>query len=263
VDGDFTGSDRPGSGNNNRSRNGYRPFDGRVTRSAVVSSCLPDLAWGGIMAAGARWWRDGGVMGDRRVRAYVGLGANVGDARTTLVRAVRALEALPGARVRGVSRLYVTRPVGVLDQPDFHNAVVALDVPLGSSPETGALALLVALKRLEAAFGRQGRGRWGPRELDLDLLVFGRHPIHVERPDAARSADPARTGVQWLEVPHASAQARLFVLAPLADLVPGLVPPGWPASVATLRDRLLRSEPPDAIRAVGAWRSLAEGWGYS
>ena len=84
----------------------------------------------------------------RRVRAYVGLGANVGDARATLVRAVRAISALPGVRLRGVSQLYRSRPVGVVDQPDFHNAAVALDVPAGPDPETGALALLIALKRL-------------------------------------------------------------------------------------------------------------------
>src|SRR3972149_5788178 len=86
-----------------------------------------------------------------RVRAYVGLGANVGDAPTTLARAVGALAALPDVRLRGVSRLYATRPVGVGDQPDFHNAVVALDVPAGPDPETGGLALPIALKGLRRA----------------------------------------------------------------------------------------------------------------
>ena len=118
----------------------------------------------------------------RRVRAYVGLGANLGDASATLAAAARALAALPGVRVRGVSRLYATRPVGVEDQPDFRNAVVALDVPAGPDPATGALALLVALKRLERAFGRRERERWGPRELDLDLLIFGRARLSLERP---------------------------------------------------------------------------------
>jgi 2-amino-4-hydroxy-6-hydroxymethyldihydropteridine diphosphokinase len=196
----------------------------------------------------------------RRVRAYIGLGANLGDARATLMAAVRALGALPGVRLVGVSRLYVTRPVGVLDQPDFHNAVVALDVPAGPDPATGALALLVALKGVERAFGRVERARWGPREVDLDLLVFGRHAIHVERPEAARSIDPAKTGVQWLDVPHASAVDRLFVLAPLADLAPGLRPPGWGATVATLRDRRAAAEGPGAIRVAGAWRGPDEGW---
>ena len=196
----------------------------------------------------------------RRVRAYIGLGANLGDARALLVAAVRALGALPGVHLVGVSPLYVTRPVGVLDQPDFHNAVVALDVPAGPDPTTGALALLIALKGVERAFGRVERARWGPREVDLDLLVFGRHTIHVERPDAARSIDPAKSGVQWLDVPHASAADRLFVLAPLADLAPGLRPPGWRATVATLRDRRAAIEGPEAIRVAGAWRGPEAGW---
>jgi 2-amino-4-hydroxy-6-hydroxymethyldihydropteridine diphosphokinase len=188
------------------------------------------------------------------VCAYIGLGANVGDAPATLAKAVLALAALPGVRLRGVSRLYDTRPVGVTDQPDFHNAVVALDVPAGRDPRTGALALLIALKNLERAFGRQERERWGPRELDLDLLVFGRNRIRVERPEAARSADPSKTGVQWLEVPHASARERLFVLAPLADLAPRLVPPGWSETVETARRRAAIREGADAARAVARWQ---------
>jgi 2-amino-4-hydroxy-6-hydroxymethyldihydropteridine diphosphokinase len=195
----------------------------------------------------------------RRVRAYIGLGANVGDAPGTLARAVRALEALPAVRLRGVSRLYVTRPVGVTEQPEFHNAVAALDVPAGPDPKTGALALLIALKGLERAFGRQERQRWGPRELDLDLLVFGRNRIRVERPDAARSADPTKTGVQWLDVPHTSARERLFVLAPLADLAPGLVPPGWNETVETARRLQEALEGADAVRPVAGW-IRGSGW---
>ena len=192
-----------------------------------------------------------------RVRAYVGLGANVGDAPSTLTAAVHALAALPEARLRGVSRLYRTRPVGVTDQPDFHNAVVALDVPAGPDPETGALALLVALKEIERAFGRVPRERWGPRELDLDLLVFGRHRIRGERPEVARSEDPAKADRQWLEVPHPQAHQRLFVLAPLADLAPGLSPPGWGESVESARGRQERAEGPAAAEAVARWQ---DGW---
>ncbi|MGH2467579.1 MAG: 2-amino-4-hydroxy-6-hydroxymethyldihydropteridine diphosphokinase, partial [Candidatus Limnocylindrales bacterium] len=114
------------------------------------------------------------------MRAYIGLGANLGDVPATLAAAVGALAALPGVRLRGVSSLSRSRPVGVLDQPDFHDAVVALDVPRGPDPAAGALALLTALKGLERAFGRRQRRPWGERELDLDLLVFGRHHIVVE-----------------------------------------------------------------------------------
>jgi 2-amino-4-hydroxy-6-hydroxymethyldihydropteridine diphosphokinase len=199
------------------------------------------------------------VTGARRVRTYVALGANVGDARGTLEAAVRALQALPDCRLRGVSRLYATAPVGVTDQPEFLNAVVALDVPAGPDPESGALALLLALKTLEAAFGRKRRGRWGPRELDLDLIVFGRHRLHVERPAVARSADPTRAGAQWLDVPHASAADRLFVLAPLADLAPGLVPPGWSETVESRRRARLRVEGERAVRVVARWKP-GVGW---
>jgi 2-amino-4-hydroxy-6-hydroxymethyldihydropteridine diphosphokinase len=200
------------------------------------------------------------VAGRGRVRAYVGLGANVGDARRTLEAAVRALAALPDVHLWAVSRLYATRPVGVVDQPDFLNAVVAVDVPRGSDPGSGALALLVALKGIETAFGRRPRERWGPRELDLDLLVFGRHRIHVERPVDTRSAGPARPAIQWLDVPHAAARDRLFVLAPLADLAPRLVPPGWGTSVESLRRARLAIEGEDAVRSIARWDEDPRIW---
>jgi 2-amino-4-hydroxy-6-hydroxymethyldihydropteridine diphosphokinase len=194
----------------------------------------------------------------RRVRAFIGLGANLGDAPATLARAARALADLPGTRLVGVSGLYRTRPVGVAEQPDFHNAVVALEVPGGATPQDGALALLVALKRLERSFGRHERGRWGPRELDLDLLVFGEHEVRIERPEAVRSEDPARADVQWMEVPHPSARERLFVLAPLAELEPELVPQGWTETVASAAARRQREEGPDAVERVARWADA--GW---
>ena len=203
------------------------------------------------------------MTGARRTRAYIGLGANMGDAAGTLAGAVHALAALPGIRLRGVSRLYATAPVGVIDQPEFRNAAVALEVPSGPDPATGAIALLVALKTLEAAFGRQARGHWGPRELDLDLLIFGRARLAIERPPAARSidgaTDPARAA-RLLEVPHPETRTRLFVLAPLADLAAGLVPPGWGESVATARRRRDLAEGPAAVRPIAAWDPAVGAW---
>lgn len=192
-----------------------------------------------------------------RVRAYVGLGANLGDAPATLATCVRVLAALPGVRLRGVSRLYATKPVGTVDQPDFRNAVVALDVPAGPDPATGGVSLLVALKRLERAFGRQDRERWGPREIDLDLLIFGRARLSLARPPEGLSLDPGKAD-RLLVVPHREAAARLFVLAPLADLSPGLVPPGWHETVATARRRREAIEGPDAVRPIAGW--TGEGW---
>jgi 2-amino-4-hydroxy-6-hydroxymethyldihydropteridine diphosphokinase len=207
----------------------------------------------------------------RRVRAYIGLGANVGEPAATLAEAVRALADLPGAQLRGVSRLYATDPVGVVDQPEFRNAAVALDVPAGSDQASGALALLTELKTLERAFGRRRRRRWGPRELDLDLLLFGRARLDIERPPEARSIDdqsdadsatgngPA-TAPKLLVVPHPSAAGRLFVLAPLADLAPGLVPPGWGRTVESAKRRQLDVEGADAVRPFASWDASAVDW---
>jgi 2-amino-4-hydroxy-6-hydroxymethyldihydropteridine diphosphokinase len=202
-------------------------------------------------------------VSSRRVRAYIGLGANVGDPPATLAAAVRALAGLPGSRVRCVSRLYSTTPVGVTDQADFHNAVVALDVPVGADPGADAIALLTRLKELERSFGRRKRRRWGPRELDLDLLIFGRARLAIERPPQARSLDAdtdAAGTAKLLVVPHPSAAERLFVLAPLADLVPGLVPPGWGRSVERARRRQVEVEGPNAVRVVGTWDADRQAW---
>ena len=192
-----------------------------------------------------------------RVRAYIGLGANLGDAPDTLAAAVHAVAALPRVRLRGVSRLYATTPVGLLNQPDFHNAVVALDVPAGPDPAAGATDLLVALKGLERAFGRQVRQRWGPREVDLDILIFGRHAIATSRPPQGRSDDPAKQSLP-LVVPHRDARHRLFVLAPLSDIVPWLVPPFWGETVTSAADRQRAIEGPGSVRPIATWDG--EGW---
>lgn len=203
-----------------------------------------------------------GSSGARHVRAYIGLGANVGAAAETLERAVGAVASMPGVRLRGVSRLYVTRPVGVTDQPDFHNAAVALDVTAHGTDEEAALALLAALKDLERAFGRRRRRRWGPRELDLDLLVFGNASLDVPRTPEARSVDAPAGGTtpDRLVVPHPAAGERLFVLAPLADLAPRLVPPGWYRTVEEARRRGAEREGPDAVRPVGEWHQGRQRW---
>jgi 2-amino-4-hydroxy-6-hydroxymethyldihydropteridine diphosphokinase len=200
----------------------------------------------------------------RTVRAYVGLGGNVGDPATTLATAIRDLDAIPGVRVRRVSRLYATAPWGVTDQPEFRNAAVALDVRTGEGDgATAALDLLVRLKTLERRAGRRGGPRWGPRALDLDVLVFGRHRIDVERPPAARSndaeGDPAKAAKR-LQVPHRDLGQRLFVLAPLADVTPRLMTPGWTETVETRRRRVAVVEPPDSVRVVGEWDAKARTW---
>jgi 2-amino-4-hydroxy-6-hydroxymethyldihydropteridine diphosphokinase len=138
-------------------------------------------------------------------RAYVGLGANLGDRERTLRAAVTDLAAEPGIDVVAVSTLRETEPVGVGQQPRFLNGVVALDTTL---PAGGLLARLLAL---EERFGRvRVPGEHGPRTLDLDLLLYGDAVI-----------DEA-----GLTVPHPRLHERRFVLEPLAELAPGLVVPG-------------------------------------
>jgi 2-amino-4-hydroxy-6-hydroxymethyldihydropteridine diphosphokinase len=203
------------------------------------------------------------VRPDRPLSAFVGLGGNVGDSRATLEQAVAALGRLPGAHVARVSDLYRTRPVGLREQADFHNAVVELRLerPGGmggtATPEGAAMALLESLKGIERALGRQDRQRWGPREADLDLLLFGEHALRVQRSVDARSE---AAGARWLEVPHPAARERLFVLAPLADLAPDLRPPGWGASVAEARDAAVRREGADAVVLVGTWDESRQEW---
>lgn len=204
------------------------------------------------------------MSANRTVRVYVGLGANVGDAAGSLATAIDGLRAIRQIRVLAVSRLYATAPWGVTDQPEFRNAAVSLAVrPDGPDPSAAALDLLGRLKTLERRAGRRRGPRWGPRELDLDLLVFGRHRIDVERPPAARSIDAGRDtakAAKRLQVPHRDLGERLFVLAPLADLAPRLVPPGWSETVEARRRRVAAAEPPGSVRVVGEWDPAAGAW---
>ncbi|MEQ8843764.1 MAG: 2-amino-4-hydroxy-6-hydroxymethyldihydropteridine diphosphokinase [Phycisphaerales bacterium] len=148
----------------------------------------------------------------RARKAYVGLGSNVGDSSGSIIRAASELGAIAGVRVIATSRLYTTRPVGIEDQPDFINAAAELEIDC--SPRS----LLDGMLALERRYGRDRskERRWGPRTLDLDLLLFGDRVID----------EPGLT------VPHPRMAERRFVLQPLADLAPALVPPGWKVSIA-------------------------------
>jgi 2-amino-4-hydroxy-6-hydroxymethyldihydropteridine diphosphokinase len=137
-------------------------------------------------------------------RAYVGLGANLGPREVTLLRAVDLLAAAEEVEVVEVSQLRETDPVGVVDQPRFLNGVVALETSL--SPRE----LLDLLLEVERALGRVRTERWGPRTVDLDLLVYGDEAVD----------EPG------LRVPHPRLGDRRFALEPLAELAPDLVVPG-------------------------------------
>jgi 2-amino-4-hydroxy-6-hydroxymethyldihydropteridine diphosphokinase len=149
------------------------------------------------------------------MRAYVALGSNLGDSRQHLLDAIEALAALPQTAVTARSRIYRTPPWGVTDQPDFLNAVVALETPLPPHD------LLDALLVIERAAGRQRNGeRWGPRTLDLDLLHVAGQTVNDER----------------LTLPHPHIADRAFVLLPLNDVAPELDIPGQGKVVELLRN---------------------------
>lgn len=130
--------------------------------------------------------------------ALIGLGSNLGDSAAILADAAQALADTPGVRVKAVSSLYYTAPVGGVQQPDYCNQAALLTTSLG--PEE----LLGVLLAIEAEFGRTRTVRWGPRTLDLDLLLYGQEVL----------ATPTLT------VPHPRLHERGFVLAPLVELSP-------------------------------------------
>ncbi|MCB2185727.1 MAG: 2-amino-4-hydroxy-6-hydroxymethyldihydropteridine diphosphokinase [Deltaproteobacteria bacterium] len=139
-----------------------------------------------------------------KVEVYIGLGSNLGRPQENLRFALEGLRNIPGLTQVESSSFYRSSPVGVLDQPEFVNAVAR------GYYEGDAATLLASLLGLEAARGRVREEKWGPRILDLDLLLFGRESI----------ATPE------LRVPHPFLAQRLFVLVPLAELAPLLVIPG-------------------------------------
>jgi 2-amino-4-hydroxy-6-hydroxymethyldihydropteridine diphosphokinase len=142
---------------------------------------------------------------ETQVRAYVGLGSNLGDREATIHRALELLGARPGIDVVAVSTLRETDPVGYEDQPRFLNGAAALEVELTAR---GLLDQLLAVER-ELGRDRSRETRWGPRTIDLDLLLYGAET--VEEPG--------------LTVPHPRLAERQFVLEPLHELEPDLTLP--------------------------------------
>lgn len=165
------------------------------------------------------------------VRAWIGLGANLGDARRTLAEALAEIARIERTRLLGVSSLYRSAPVDA-QGPDFMNAVALVDTALG--PEE----LLDALQAIERAHGRERSHRNAPRTLDLDLLAFG---------------DRVQQGPR-LTLPHPRLHMRAFVLAPLAELAPGLRLPGLPPVETLLAacsgQRIERAMSAPALRAL-------------
>jgi 2-amino-4-hydroxy-6-hydroxymethyldihydropteridine diphosphokinase len=153
---------------------------------------------------------------------YIGLGSNLGDREENLLRAVEALSRIDAVAVLGSSSLYESAPVGPA-QPRFLNAVVRLEC--GLTPQQ----LLGILKHIEMDLGRTPSTRWGPRTIDLDILLWGDQVV----------ADPG------LQIPHVSLHNRRFALEPLCELDPD----AWhPVLRARAQEMLSRLAPQDVVR---------------
>src|SRR5919108_4196711 len=164
-------------------------------------------------------------------RAFIGLGSNVGDRLQCLQRAVERLGEAIGVEVIDVSSVYETEPIGPAAQAWFLNAVVAVNTSLGPS------TLLHQTQAIERALGRETTYHWGPRTIDLDILLYGDTQV--------------RTAT--LVIPHAELCHRAFVMIPLLELEPGLVlPDGTQVSVC-----LHALPPPQQVRLFAAAAALA------
>lgn len=137
-------------------------------------------------------------------RVYVGLGSNLDQPRQQLLRAFQELAELPRTQLKGRSSLWASAPMGPADQPDYLNAAALLETSLEP------MELLDRLQAIEAAHHRRRERRWGPRTLDLDLLLYDERILDLPR----------------LKIPHPGLHQRDFVLAPLLELDPGLEIPG-------------------------------------
>jgi 2-amino-4-hydroxy-6-hydroxymethyldihydropteridine diphosphokinase len=153
------------------------------------------------------------------VTAYIGLGTNLGDRAANLERALRELAGTPGIRMRRTAAVYETAPVGRTDQDWFLNTVAEIETPL--APQ----ALLKELQAIESRLGRVRRERWGPRVIDLDILLYGDRMID----------EPG------LQVPHPRLTERAFAVVPLAEIAPEVMLPGN-LRLADLTRRLAREQ---------------------
>jgi 2-amino-4-hydroxy-6-hydroxymethyldihydropteridine diphosphokinase len=144
--------------------------------------------------------------------AHIGIGSNLGDRVSLCYRSIDQIRRIPDTRVTAAASLYETEPLEISDQDWFVNTAVEVRTRL--SPE----ALLTACQRIEASLGRERTHRYGPRTMDLDLLLFGSTVLDTPR----------------LVLPHPKLHLRLFVLVPLAEIAPHTVHPGLGRSVEDL-----------------------------
>lgn len=167
------------------------------------------------------------IKGSVPVRAYIGVGSNRGDRPANCRRAVKEVACIPGCAVVECSDWFLTEPVGVKGQDWYLNGVLAVDTEI--SPRDLLLHLLAIEKRM----GRVRKTHWESRVMDLDLLLYGEEIVHGED----------------LVVPHPLMHQRRFVLAPLAQIAPGLRHPCLESTIAELLERL-----PEEGQAIFPWR---------
>ena len=155
-------------------------------------------------------------MSDGRATVYLSLGSNLGDRIAMLSTAVASLGLVADIQVLRVSPVYESEAWGLTEQPKFLNIVVEIETALAP------LELLHAVKALEQRLGRRPGRRWGPRSIDIDLILWGSVTMHTPE----------------LSLPHERFRDRAFVLTPLADLAPEAADPETGLTVAALADRL-------------------------
>ena len=159
--------------------------------------------------------------------AYLGLGGNLDDREAALRAALRLLDAAPGLRPATRSSVYETEPWGLTDQPRFLNLVAGFETTLPPAD------LLATCQSVEATVGRTATYRWGPRLIDVDILLYGGAVVSLAAPD--------------LQIPHPRLTQRAFVLVPLAEIAPELGVPPDGVSVRQLLDEV------DGKDSVARW----------
>ena len=164
-------------------------------------------------------------------RAFIGLGSNVGDRLQYLQRAVKGLDAIGGVQIAKVSSVYETEPIGSATQAWFLNAVAEIDTSVSPA------VLLMHTQGIERTLNRVTTYRWGPRTIDLDILLYGDEEVRTDT----------------LQIPHLELRNRAFVMIPLLELVPDLIlPDGTPVDAC-----LTALTPPQRVCLVGSAAVIA------
>lgn len=161
-------------------------------------------------------------------RVLLGIGTNLGDKKANLEKAVQNIRGIEGVEVTAVSSFYATAPWGKTDQDEFLNGVVEIETDIPP------LELLKKLQEIEIKMGRERKEKWGPRNIDIDILLYGEEVMDLEE----------------LKVPHPYMRERLFVLVPLNEIRPDLVFPDDGAKIGEVLVNALAHEKEEDIRKL-------------